>query len=54
MEDLRIRKQWNFLGVIETPDFSEPYYTGPEIQVLDMGNPKYDQEGEKEKEYYEA
>ena len=43
-----------FWGVIETPDFSEPYYTGPEIQVLDMGSPKYDQKAEKEKEYYEA
>ena len=43
-----------FWGVVETPDFSEPYYTGPEIQVLDMGNPKYDPAAEKEKEYYEA
>ena len=42
------------MGVIETPDYSEPYYTGPEIQVLDMGDPKYDPAAEKEKEYYEA
>ena len=40
-----------FWGVIETPDYSEPYYTGPEIQVLDMGDPKYDPAAEKEKEY---
>jgi hypothetical protein len=43
-----------FWGVIETSDFSEPYYTGPEIQILDMGNPKYDPAAKKEKEYYEA
>ena len=43
-----------FWGVVETPDFSEPYYTGPEIQILDMGNPKYDPAADKEKEYYEA
>ena len=43
-----------FWGVIETLDYSEPYYTGPEIQVLDMGDPKYDPAAEKEKEYYEA
>ena len=43
-----------FWGVIETTDYSEPYYTGPEIQVLDMGDPKYDPAAEKEKEYYEA
>ena len=43
-----------FWGVVETSDFSEPYYTGPEIQVLDMGDPTYDPAAEKEKEYYEA
>jgi hypothetical protein len=43
-----------FWGVIESPDYPEPHYTGPEIQVLDMGNSKYDPTAEKEKEYYEA
>lgn len=43
-----------FWGVVESADYSEPYFTAPEIQVLDMGNPKYDPAAEKENAYYEA
>lgn len=43
-----------FWGVIEDPELSEPYYTAPEVQVLDMGDPKYDPAREKEDEFYQA
>lgn len=43
-----------FWGIQESADYAEPYYTAPEIQVLDMGDPKYDPAAEKENAYYEA
>ena len=43
-----------FWSVVERADYPEPYYTGPEIQILDMGDPKYDLSAEKENAYYEA
>ena len=43
-----------FWGVVESEKYAEPYFTGSEIQVLDMGDPKYDPAAEKENAYYEA
>ena len=42
-----------FWGVVEDPDLSEPYYTGPEVQILDIDKAKYDPAREKEDEFYQ-
>ena len=42
-----------FWGVVEDPDLSEPYYTGPEVQILDIDKGKYDPAREKEDEFYQ-
>ena len=42
-----------FWGVVEDPDLSEPYYTGPEVQILDIDKAKYDSSREKEDEFYQ-
>ena len=61
-EDFELQIEWKiseggnsgiFWGVVEDPDLSEPYYTGPEVQILDIDKAKYDSSREKEDEFYQ-